>query len=103
MSKIEGNTGTSAFVFTVSLSPTSTGTVTVNYATANGSAAAGSDYTATSGSLTFSAGQTSKTVTVNVAGDTLKEANEIFVVNLSSAIGATLFDAQGLGTITNND
>ena len=101
--KAEGNSGTAAFTFTVTLSPASTGTVTVNVATANGTATAGSDYTAASGTLTFTPGQTSKTVTVNVAGDTIKETNETFTVNLSGASGATIFDAQGVGTILNDD
>ena len=100
----EGNTGTTAFSFTVTLLPASTGPVTVNYATANGTATAGSDYAAVPSTLlTFAPGQTSKTVTVNVAGDTIKEPNETFTVNLSSAVGATIFDAQGVGTVLNDD
>ena len=99
----EGNGGMTAFTFTVSLSPASTGTVTVRYATANGSALAGSDYTATSGTLTFTAGQTSKTVTVNMIGNTTAEPNETFAVNLSSPSGAVLGDGQGVGTILNDD
>lgn len=75
----------------------------VPYATANGTALAGSDYTATSGTLTFSASQTSKTVTVSVLGNTTVEANETFTVNLSGATGATIFDGQGVGTILNDD
>ena len=58
----EGQSGSANATFTVSLSAASSQTVTVNYATANGTATAGSDYTATSGALTFTAGQTSKTV-----------------------------------------
>jgi chorismate-pyruvate lyase len=103
MTKAEGNSGVTAFTFTLTVSPASTGTVTVNYATANGSALAGSDYTATSGTLTFTAGQTSKTVTVNVVGNTTVEPNETFVVNLSGASGATILDSQGLGTVLNDD
>jgi len=86
------------------LSPASTGTVKVKYATANGTARAGSDYTALPATLlTFSPGQTSKQVTVNVSGDTTPEANETFFVNLSAAKGATLFDGRGKGTIINDD
>ncbi len=105
VSKAEGNAGTSAFTFTVTLAPASASTVTVNYATANSSAAAGSDYTTTSGTLTFSPGQTSKPVPVTVTGDTALEANEVFVVNLSSAVGATIIDPdfRGIGTILNDD
>ena len=64
------------------------------YATANGTAIAGSDYTAVSGSLTFAPGETTKTVTVAVLGDTVAEADETFVVNLSGAGGATIADAR---------
>jgi len=103
VTQAEGNTGATAFNFTVSLATASTGTVTVNYATANGTATAGSDYAATSGVLTFAPGQTSKTVTVNVTGDTTVEPNETFYVNLSGASGATIVDAQGAGTIVNDD
>ena len=104
VSKAEGNRGSSAFSFTVTLSNPSASTVTVSYATANGSAVAGSDYTALPVTrLTFSPGQTSKTVVVNVTGDTMKEPNETFVVNLSNASGATIFDGQGIGTILNED
>ena len=99
----EGNSGTTNAVFTVSLSATSPQTITVNYATANGTATAGSDYAAQAGNLTFTAGQTSKTITVPVTGDTTVEANETFVVNLSAPSKATLADAQGQGTITNDD
>ena len=103
VAKAEGNAGASAAVFAVTLTPASAGTVTVNYATANGTALAGSDYTAASGVLTFAPGQTSKTVSVNVTGDAVSEPNETFVVNLSAPSGATLFDGQGLGTVLNDE
>src|SRR5207249_2930701 len=85
------------------LSAASVQTVTVNYATANGTATAGSDYTATSGSLTFAAGTTTRTVSVTTLGDTIPEANETFVVNLTSPTNATIGDVQGIGTIQDND
>ena len=104
VSKAEGNSGTTAYTFTITLSPASTGTVKVKYATANGTARAGSDYTAIPATLlTFSPGQTSMKVTVKVTGDTTREANETFFVNLSAAKGATLFDSQGKGTVLNDD
>ena len=103
VSRAEGNTGTSAATFTVTLSPASARTVTVAYATANGTATAGSDYSAASGTLTFTPGQTSKTVTVNLTGDTVREPNETFTLALSAPTGATLFDAQGQGTLINDD
>src|SRR4029079_1160246 len=76
----EGNSGSKSATFTVSLSGQGSWPVTVQYATANGTATAGSDYTGTSGSLTFAPGQTSLTVTVPVLGDTLDEADETFFV-----------------------
>lgn len=104
VSKAEGNSGTSTFVFAVNLTPASSTPVTVNYATANGSASAGSDYTPVPLlPLTFNPGETSKTVVVNVSGDTVIEVNETFFVNLSNAAGATIFDNQGVGTILNEE
>jgi Calx-beta domain len=100
----EGNTGTTAAAFTVSLSAASGRAVTVAYATADGTAgAASSDYVASSGTLTFHPGETSKTVTVSVVGDTLDEADETFTVGLSAPVDATLVDATGAGTITDDD
>ncbi len=99
----EGNTGSVNAVFTVSLSGTSSQTVTVQYATANGTATAGSDYTATSGTLTFTPGQLTQTVSVPVLGDTVLEPTETFAVNLSNPTNATIGDGQGVGTIIDND
>ncbi|WP_283215005.1 Calx-beta domain-containing protein, partial [Methylobacterium trifolii] len=99
----EGNAGTTAYTFTVSLSAASGTTTTVNYATSDGTALAGSDYTATSGTLTFAPGTTSRTITVLANGDTVFEPNESFLVNLSGATNATITDTQGVGTITNDD
>ncbi len=100
----EGDSGAVTAAFTVTLSLASTSTVTISYATANGSALAGSDYTATSGLLTFTPGATSRTINVPVIGDTLDEANETFSVQLSAPTNATLgTPSQGTGTITDND
>jgi len=100
----EGNIGTVNANFTISLSAPSGRTVTVNYATANGTATATADYTAIAvTTLTFTPGQTTKTVTVAVKGDTLDEANETFVVNLSAPTNATIADNQGVGTIIDDD
>jgi hypothetical protein len=87
----------------VTLSNPWSSTVTVNYATANGTASAGSDYVAKSGTLTFAAGVTSQTISITVNGDTTKEANETFNVNLSSPVNATLGTATGVVTIVNDD
>ena len=75
----------------------------VKYATANGTAQAGSDYVAQSGSLSFAAGQRMRTVSVVVRGDRVKEGNERFFVNLSGAAGATVMDGRGVGTIGEDD
>ncbi len=99
----EGDSGTIAANFTVTLSAASGRPVTVNYASADGTATAPGDYAPASGSLTFAAGQTTKTVTVNVNGDVTDEMDEIFTVTLSTAVNATLLDGQGLGTITDDD
>ncbi|WP_370499630.1 Calx-beta domain-containing protein [Mycolicibacterium sp. jd] len=94
----EGSPGVLA-QFVVSLAAPSTQAVTVQYATSNGTATGGSDFAATSGTLTFQPGETSKTITVVVFGDTLMEGNESFVVTLSSPAGATIADPTGAGTI----
>jgi hypothetical protein len=99
----EGNSGTVSATFNVTLSPVSAGTVTVNFATADGTATAGSDYAANSGVLTFNPGDSVQTITVVVNGDTTPEPNETFFVNLTAPAGATILDGQGQGTITNDD
>jgi hypothetical protein len=103
VSQNEGNSGTSAYTFTVTLSAASASTVTVNFATADGTAVAGSDYTATSGTLTFNPGVTTQAITVNVLGDTTVEANETFRVDLSAPTNATIAAVQGTGSIVNDD
>src|SRR6185503_17667195 len=90
-------------VFTVSLTPATGQTVTVNYATANGTATAGADYTAVSGTLTFPPNTPSQLVVVPVTGDLVDEPTENFFVNLSSPTNATVADGQGVGTIVDND
>ena len=100
----EGNSGPANAVFTVTY--TAGGASAVNFGTANRTATAGTDYTANSGTLNFPAsGSTqTQTVTVIVAGDTVKEANETFFVNLSGATGgAAISDNQGVGVIVDED
>ena len=100
----EGNTGQSTLTFTVTLTGQSAQPVTVNYSTANGTATAPGDYTAILNSdLTFNPGQTAKQITVQVKGDYEREQNETFFVNLAMPSGATLADAQGTGTILDDD
>ncbi|MBI5730269.1 MAG: DUF11 domain-containing protein, partial [Ignavibacteriales bacterium] len=103
VSLIEGNSGTSSMNFTVTLTPAVSFMVTVNFFTSDGSAAAGSDYTNTSGSLTFSPGETTKNISVNINGDVDVESDETFTVNLSSPTNAKFGDNSGTGTILNDD
>jgi chitinase len=99
----EGDSGTKNALFTVSLSAASAGPVTVDYASADGSAKAPADYTATTGTLTFAAGELSKQVAVAVVGDALDELHGTYSLDLSNPVGATLGDARGAGTILDND
>jgi hypothetical protein len=99
----EGNAGTRAATFAVSLSAPSAQPVTVQYATADGTGTAGSDYQAGSGTLTIPAGQTTGTITVPVIGDRLPEPDKTFFVNLSGAINATIPDTQAVGTIVDDE
>ena len=92
---VEGDTGTKAAVFTVTLTPASSQTVTVDYATADQSAQAGTDYTSTQGTLTFAPGDTTKAITVPVLGDNALESDERFVVQLSNPTNATLATTPG--------
>ncbi|MEQ1851491.1 MAG: Calx-beta domain-containing protein, partial [Chthoniobacteraceae bacterium] len=88
--------------FTVLLSVPSGRTVTVNYATSDGTANDGADYTGISGMVTFLAGQTSQTVTVPIVNDAIFENSETFNVVLSSPVNATIADPNGVGTILDN-
>ena len=96
-------------MFTVSLSEASMSQVSVNYATGDDTsqnataATAGEDYTATSGTLTFAAGETEKKVEVDVVGDGVDEADETFVLNLSLPMGASIVSGGGVGTIRNDE
>jgi hypothetical protein len=90
-------------VFTVKLEKKPSSTVTVNFATADGTALAGSDYVATSGTLTFASGVTEKKISVAVLGDVFYEPDESFTVRLSNPTGATIHDASATGTIENDD
>ncbi len=101
----EGNAGTTTFTFTVSLSaPAPAGGVTFDIATANGTATAGSDYTAKSlTGQTIPAGSSTYTFDVLVNGDTTPETDETFFVNVTNATNAIVTDGQGLGTIVNDD
>ena len=100
---LEGNAGTTDFVFTVSLSAPSGLTVTVDFATQAGTATAETDYISTSGSLTFNPGETTRTIIVAVEGDTNYERDETFSVVLSNVANALMADDRGVGMILNDD
>jgi uncharacterized repeat protein (TIGR01451 family) len=106
----EGNAGTTTFTFTVSLSAPAAATVTFDIATADGTAqddtppTEDNDYVAKSETgRTITAGQQTATFTVTVNGDTNIEPDETFFVNVTNVSGATVGDAQGQGTILNDD
>ncbi len=89
---------------TVSLSVSSANTITVNYSTTNGTAVAGSDYTATSGVIVFPPGVTKQTLGVQLIDDTLLESTEVYTINLSNpSSGATLADNQAVVTIIDDE
>ena len=99
----EGNSGTNNFDFAVMLSHPSYQTITVHYSTTDGTASQPGDYNMTSGTVTFDPGDTSKTVSVSVNGDTAFEADETFSVNLDTPTDSTIVDGAGTGTIQNDD
>ena len=89
--------------FTVTLHPAASTGVTVDYVTSDGTATAGSDYTSTSGTLTFAAGVTTKTVSVPIIDDTVSDDGETFTLTLSNASGADIDDSEATGTIRNTE
>jgi hypothetical protein len=102
----EGNSGTTSLTFPVTITGGYTPEVPVSvaYVTQNGTALAGSDYIATSGTLTFAVGETAKSVTVQIIGDTVRERDETFYLVLSNpSASAEIVDAEGVGTIVNDD
>jgi hypothetical protein len=106
VTQVEGSSGQNAFVFNVTLSQASGLPVSVDYTTADDSATIlDSDYTATSGTLTFTPGQTVLPVTVLVTGDNKFEDNDRFLLKLSKPINGAIItgNEQALGTITNDD
>jgi predicted outer membrane repeat protein len=100
----EGDAGTKSLAFTVALSKASGQGVSVNFATANGTALAGSDYTGQSGTLTFApGGPLTQSVRITIVGDVTLENDETLYVFLSSASNAGISKARGVGTVTNDD
>ena len=100
----EGSSWTTAMTFTVTMAPASASDVTVDYATADGTATAGIDYTAAAGTLSLPAGQTTGSIVVDVHGDTSYEATETLTLTLSNPVGAKIVPpATATGTIANDD
>jgi hypothetical protein len=99
---VEGTSGVQNAALTVTLSEPLKKPVTVDYRTADGTAAAGSDYAAAAGKLAFARGETVKTVLVPVYGDQVPENTEAFTVRLSAAKGATIADGQGTVTVVDS-
>jgi hypothetical protein len=100
---VEGNSGTVSAIFTITLVGAHKGNVSVNFATADNTAIANPDYTGTSGTITFGPSESTKTISIDVKGDTIDEFDEQFFVNLWSPVGGIINDAQGIGTIQDDD
>ena len=103
VSVFEGNSGTHSAGFLLTISPMTTSPVSVSYNTINGSATSGTDYDATSGTVTIPAGRTTWAVYATVRGDRRRESDEVFYMRLSNGSGATIADSQGAATIRNDD
>jgi hypothetical protein len=101
----EGNSGSTVYSFNINLSqPAPAGGVTFDITTADGSATAGSDYTARSlPGAAIPRGNSSVAVQITVSGDAVFESDETFLVNVTNVTGASVADGQGLGTISNDD
>ena len=100
---LEGDSGETPAIFTVSLSAAVNRTVQVNYSTSSASGQSGADFLPATGVLIFDPGVQSRSVTVMVLGDTLNELDETFSLFLSNPVNAVLADNQGVGTILNDD
>jgi hypothetical protein len=99
----EGGSGTRTAQFAITLAAPQAGAVTVRFATADGTATAGIDYTARAGTVTIPAGAVVRVVSIPVIGDTVTEGDETFSLKLSSPAGTTITDATGQCTIRDDD
>src|SRR5688500_17632976 len=100
---VEGNSGTTHATFIVALSGPASQSVSFSFATSNGTATAGSDYVATSGSSTFAPGEVEKPVVVLINGDTVDEAQETYFLDISNVQNATVSSSRGNGAIVDDD
>lgn len=99
----EGNSGSSAAVFTVRLTRNSPVPVMVDYSTADGTAVADADYLADSATLMFGPNVTTRTISITILGDATIESDETFFINLTNAVGATIIGSQAVATIIDDD
>ena len=99
----EGNSGTTQATIVVALSAATSQTVSCSFATANGTATAGSDYVATSGALSFAPGEVEKSVVVQIIGDTVDEQQETYFLDISNVQNATVGTGRGNGVIVDDD
>jgi hypothetical protein len=104
LSQLEGDSGTTSFVFTVSRTGDTSAATTVDWTTADGTATAASgDYVAASGQVTFNPGETTQTIVISVNGDTVAEADETFAVQLFNATSGTIAVGTATGAILNDE
>jgi gliding motility-associated-like protein len=99
----EGNSGTTAMSFTVTSNVAVANDLTFDYATAEVEAVVPNDFTPAAGTLTFSTGETYKTITISIVGDKLDENNETFTITLSNASAGMISDNLAVGTIIDDD
>lgn len=99
----EGDSGSRFVTFLITLSAPSPGPVIVDFATADGTARAGTDYRARSGTVTIAPGRMRAGIVIQLAGDQLVEPDETFTITLSNPMGATIANARALATIRNDD
>ncbi|GAB3348149.1 lamin tail domain-containing protein [Lysobacter tyrosinilyticus] len=100
----EGDAGATPLFFTFTLDKSAGASgVVIEYTTHDGTAAAGSDYTATTSTVTIPAGETSVTVSIDGIGDTTPEADETFSLDIVNVTGAVVADGQGIATLRNDD
>jgi len=102
-SVVEGKRGTQQLTMKVKLSWVADHQVSLRFATVDGTALAKSDYKATSGTVTFQPGETTRTLSIAINGDPKREPNETFSVGLSNVVGATISDGVAIATIVNDD
>ncbi len=100
---VEEGSAVGKITFTISLSGTYSQPVTMDYRTADGTAVAGEDYVAVSGSITIPSGEISQTVDVEIIDDDVRESDETFTVVIENAVNATILSNSAVGTIVNDD